>query len=241
MAILIESDMEYVSAVKGYFDKRVVNLYKMASDNGNEFEFEILLLCCCYIDALANIFTDVKLVNERFAELLIELGYTNDVDFSKVNLLSLEKQIRRYSIKNQKPGLPQKYEAWVLSELNKRDYSTGDNVVLDLLEKETLKKFSEMSSDIEKTQYGKILKEAVRNSTYAKILYGNYRNAAVHEALVRGHWEGVTREDKPFYIDIMDDESDLTFPTKFLIKVIENIIDKIYNKCTNSFYADEFA
>lgn len=240
MAIVIDSDIEYISAVKGYFDKRVANLHKMANSNGKEFELEILLLSCCYIDALAGIFTNINGVNERFTEILIYLGYTNDVDFSKINLLILEKQIREHNSKNQTLSLPQKYDNWVSGEISKRDYSSGDNVTLDLFEKDVLTRIFAISSDAEKAKYEAVLKKAVRKATYAEVLYENYRNAAVHEALVKGHWEGATREDRPFYVAIIDDEPDLTFPGAFLIKVVENMIARIYKECTDLFYANEF-
>lgn len=48
-----------------------------------------------------------------------------------------------------------------------------------------------ISTDEEKRLYGDTLKDLIKKSTYAGVLYENHRNSAVREAQVRGHWSTV--------------------------------------------------
>jgi len=240
MNMLFDQDPGFISAVKDHFEQKIANLHelhKASSLNNNKFHFEIILLSCCYIDALAGIFTDEKEVSKRFIELLIAFGGTNDIDFAKINLIFLSAKIRE-PIKN-KPMFPQKYNKWISDEIGKRDYSRGDNTALDLTYDIILGKLFELSTEQEKKIYGDILKEKLRKSTYAGVLYENYRKPAVHEALTRGHWS-TGHEDKPFYVSIIDLEPDFSFPPAFLIAVVENILHELYRKCEEMFYKDEF-
>ena len=239
MNMLFHQDSGYISAIKSYFDQRITNLhdlYKASKQSDEKFHFEILLLSCCYIDALASIFTDEEKTGKRFVELLLLFGLTNNVSFSKVNLLFLQEQFRE-PIKNN-IRLPEKYNKWVYDEIGKRDYAVGDNTSLDLPDEAVLERVFAISTEEEKLVYDNILKERVTKSTYASVLYENYRNPSIHEAQTKGHWSTLG-EDKPFYIDVMGLSPDLSFPPLFLIKVVENILSKIYTRCEEAFYKDE--
>ena len=235
-------DASYVSAVKKYFDDRIENLRNLeilsGKENRKDFDFEILLLACCYIDALANIFTEEKEVGKRFIESLICFGETNGISFSKVNLIFLHKNLIEH--RSYKHSLfPTKYDDWVLNEIHKRDYSTGDNTEFDLPEKEILKRLGDMLIAEEMGLFGESLKALIMKSSYAGVLYETYRNPAVHEGLVVGHWGGVKDEARPFYVSVMGRRPDFTFPAKFLINVVENMLSKMYKECEDLFFANE--
>lgn len=239
MNIIYDQDPGYIGAVKEYFYERINNLcelQKVSKANKDKFDFEILLLACCSIDALANIFTDEKEVGKRFVGLLIYIGEINNINFSKVNLISLNRQIS-IPQKDERP-LPSKYYEWVSGEIGKRDYSTGDNTTLDLTDNVILEKLFAISSEEEKKRYGSFLVDRIKKSTYAGVLYENYRNPLVHEAQAKGHWGGQD-ETKPFYIDIMGMDADLSFPSAFLIETVKNLLSELCSECEERFLKRE--
>lgn len=237
--LISPGDEGYLGAIEGYFKQRIANTRKLMalSARGEDLTFEVLLLCCCALDALGSLFLeddqgeDGRKGKERFHELLWHYGETSGFRFDRVNLIALLRKIDDYIAQKSREGenvaLPN-VRSYIVAEIAKHDYHTGSAVDLDLPLQEV-----ETSCHDLVGQDGQIgrwgwLSNVVRESTHAGVLYELYRCPAVHEAHVPGHWNSSGRKDGvPFYMPVIGEGVDFTFPENFLIQVVEQTLSRI--------------
>lgn len=225
-------DERYLAAIEEYFKQRMANarkLLELSEAGPQNFTFEVLLLCCCALDAIGNLFLsddqgeDEGKDKERFHELLWRYGERDGFKFDRVNMVALRKKIDHYRAKS-RIDFP-KVRSYVESEIARHEYEVGNAVDLDLpfgeveqITRGLLKEDSGMD------RWG-WLSNTIRNCTHAGVLYEEYRCGAVHKMLISGHWTSRGRSDeKPFYMPVVGEGVDFTFPESFLIELVERVL-----------------
>jgi hypothetical protein len=208
----------YERAIKETFEQRIKGIERLLSFYQQEktFEIEIIILCCCFIDALGKYVYKAEGNRYRFTKILYDYGkFKNNIDFKKVSLFELEKILL-----DEKERTESQYLSYIIEEIKK----DGNGISYDPLFEELLQELLSLKR-IDK----KILRKLVENATYASILYNRYRNPTVHEFVALHHYPVPGRKDV-FYMDvgensikIVGSRAFLVFPVEFLVELIKHL------------------
>ena len=223
-------DEGYLGAVQKHFQERINNLRLLLSlrSQDRDLEPEIFILSCCFIDALASIFYDIK-SSVRFRRILYDFGEFRDVNFNMASLIELEKilQTKEFDL------LKNDYLAHIVKKIDNIDYAC----ISEAFKSDPLK--SVLSAELLEInkENAELLKEAIENASYASVLLKKYRNPAIHEGIPKNHWT-IADENCAHYMGILDARADLVFPAKFLVDFIENIFQTIFNKISEQLFDD---
>jgi len=115
-------------------------------------------------------------------------------------------------------------------EIGKNNYNVGDVTdIADPTYEQILETLKGLMTEEERRDYWSEIEEIVKESTYAGVLYEQYRSPLVHEALMRGHWYGVAT-DLPVYVAPEGGEVALTFPPAFLVDILQDVLNTIFLK-----------
>lgn len=234
-------DEGYQAAVLQHFEGLIDNLKQLWAKTALDsmggayhcYEREVLLLACCYLDALAGEFLDGKRSEERFRELLWDYTDRQKCDFRKVNLDALRFKLTEYHVRGMARGHRDFLDSRRVIDYpgeaaEKRDYNVGDPTAHDPLVEDVLASIKGMLSDRETDRHWGAVAERIYEASYAGVLYEKYRSSLVHEAHVVGHWTS-QGDDLPFYLAVEGGSIELIFPASFLIKTLEEIIANIFS------------
>jgi len=234
-------DDGYQAAVLQHFEGLIDNLKQLWAKTAldsmggryHRYESEVLLLACCYLDALAGEFLDGKCSEERFRELLWDYTDRQKCDVRKVSLDALRFKLTEYSVRGTARGDRNFWDSqrvidYLREEVEKRDYNVGDPTAHDPLVEDVVVRVKGMLSDRETCRHWEAAAERIYEASYAGVLYEKYRSSLVHEAHVVGHWTS-QGGDSPFYLAVEGGSIELVFPSYFLIKTLEGIIANIFS------------
>ncbi len=135
---------------------------------------------------------------------------------------------------------------YIESEIHKHDYDRGSAIDLDVAYEEVESHCRDLLiQDGQMDRWG-WLSNIIRESTYAGILYQEYRCGAVHRFIVKRHWRDSTgRSQHPYYMpyeymgqevgtkdkwEIGDGDVDLVFPELFLIEEVERVLRRVLHE-----------
>lgn len=242
MAIRIASpgDAGYVSAIKDYFIHRVENterLLQITTQKQGDFTYEILLLCCCAIDGLANLFLiddeRERLSDDavRFRKLLWRCGAFKGFDFRLVNMVELGIKVREFAHSKQ-IELPSLI-AYIRSEHAKHNYPIGNAWEQDLPLEQVKEETESLIKGDGRPDLVGWLRDTIDKTTHAGVLYEQYRCSAVHKMRVENHWTGA-RDPLPFYMGVINGGVDFTFPEHYLILLVRHLLESLLERCYGS-------
>jgi len=211
----------YERAIKYIFERRLKGIERLLSFYQKEktFETEIIILCCCFIDALGKYVYKTDENRYRFTKILYDYGkLENNIDFNKVSLFELEKNLL-----DEKGRMGPLYLKYIAEEIKKNNNGISSDPLIEKL----LGKLLSLNRIDEKK-----LRKFVENATYASILYNRYRNATVHELITLHHYSVSWRKDV-FYMNVAEDyikmvggRAFLVFPVEFLVELIKHLFKK---------------
>jgi len=224
-------DEGYLGAVFEHFKQRIENLkfvLGLRKENKN-LEPEIFILCCCFIDAFANIFYSHEdgiesNVGARFRKILYDFGEFREISFNQVSLIEFE----RYLYEEKYRKFYELYYQHICNKIDRIDYSKmsespkSDPLKDELLD-ELIKVKNLQGNDLED------LKDLIEKSTYASVLYDKYRNPVVHESLLIFHYH-IGDENYVHYMGEIGNRAHLIIPAKYLVDLIEHVYNEIDNK-----------
>jgi len=211
-------------------------LLQLTSQKQGNFTYEVLLLCCCAIDALGNLFLvddqrDDIPDGKQFRELLWRYGTFKGFDFGLVNAVKLLQKVQEYErVKGARfPTLI----TYISSDIAKHDYPTGNAWKKDLSLGQVKSETEPLIRSDGHPELIGWLRSAIDKATHAGVLYEQYRCAAVHEMRVGNHWAG-SRDPLPFYMGVIDGGVDFTFPEHYLIPLVRSLLDTLLERCRAS-------
>ncbi|MFC1621696.1 hypothetical protein ACFL2G_05295 [Candidatus Omnitrophota bacterium] len=212
--------------VEVYFKERFNNIEEIMHSGK---DFEAALVALCYIDALASLFQEGTTMKSRFINLLFSHGTIDGFRWDKINIAEFRKMEARSNLKsNICKTCYEKIKLYFDQRICDYEYCSPAKC----LEKDKL--FSQEIDDIIKFSNEKdcrcnVISEpllrCLDDSTYAGILYREYRCEAVHKGKFNMSWSSLEKHfEKPHYVDVDNQWPDFSIPPKFIIQTLEKCL-----------------
>jgi len=188
-----------------------------------EFEFEGLILSCCYLDSLAGYKYGGKSSGQRFSKFINEYSGKKEC-WTKIALPILLQDIPKLGIDSKLSTRLKRFlnQGMKVRPANYTKY--GHNVDTDWhsLEEQLRREFT--SDEVES------LKRKIEYYQYSYLLWQNYRNPAIHETAKRNHANNIAGAKEPYY---HGGYSKVRFgiPEEFIFETLQNCISNFEKEC----------
>jgi hypothetical protein len=216
------SDIEFLGAIEKHFQDRISNIRFLLDSRTKKrsFETEVFILVCCTLDAFSKLFYEAS-SQERFVSILYDFGKFKNVDFNRVSLPGLWKNVMLKKVNSP-------YIQVIRSKMKNINYSEISRAPESEPIKEDL--IAEMPE----------IRNLIRESTYANLLYVRYRCNAVHVGYPQNHW-CLGDENYVHYVNWLNKEgaqedSELMFPEKFVTDLLDHIVKKVLEDNANHIF-----
>jgi len=195
----------------------------------DQFEFEGLILSCCYLDSLAGYKYGGESNGDRFNKFVNEYSGRREI-YTKIALPILLQEIPNLKIDSRLAIRLQQFLTQEIGVKINNYVQYGYDIDIDLVSLwERLKnKFS--PAEIE------LLGNKIEKFQYSYLLWRNYRNPLIHETAIRDEAPNLARKEEPYYHTRLiqgggNRKVHFGIPRKFVFETLKDCISNFEKEC----------